>query len=63
MEVTATTDAPELRLAPAGSLLATFEIKVPDDAVPGTRIPMNIRAEADDGSLEGGVTIFFDIEP
>ena len=63
MEVTVTTDAPELRLAPAESLLASFETKVPNDAARGTRIPMNIRAEADDGSLVGGVTLFFDIEP
>lgn len=63
MEVTVTTDAPQLRLAPAQSLLATFEVKVPNDAVPGTRIPMNIRAEGDDGVLVGGVTVFFDIEP
>lgn len=65
MEVTVTTGAPgpQLALAPAQSLLTTFEVKVPDDAVPGTRIPMNIVAEDEDGALVGGVTVFFDIEP
>jgi hypothetical protein len=64
MDVTVTTEEPEpLRLAPAQEQLANFEIKVPDDAVPGTRIPMNIRVEADDGTLVGGVTVYFDIEP
>jgi hypothetical protein len=63
MDVTVTTDAPQLALAPAQSLLATFEVKVPDDAVPGTRIPMNIVAVDEDGTLVGGVTVFFDVKP
>jgi hypothetical protein len=59
-----TVDVPELlRLAPAQQLLANFEIKVPDDAVPGTRIPMNIVAETEEGTLVGGVTIYFDVRP
>ena len=64
MDVTVTTaGGPTLRLAAAQAVVATVEVKIPDDAVPGTRIPLNVRAEADDGALVGGVTIFFDIEP
>lgn len=45
----------------ASALPLRFEIKVPDDAQPGTRIPLNIVAEREDGSLVGGVTLFFHV--
>ena len=59
-----TVDAPEtVALDPAEALTTAFAIQVPNDAQPGTRLPMNIRAETDDGALVGGVTLFFDVRP
>lgn len=50
-------------LEPTGTAMASFEVHVPADARPGDRIPMNIRAETDDGTLVGGVTVYFEVEP
>lgn len=63
MEV-AVTQAPEApRLAPTESLVPNFEITVPPNATPGTRLPLNIRAESEDGALLGGVTVYLDVRP
>lgn len=59
-----TVAAPErVALEPAAAATPAFEIQVPADAQPGTRLPMNIRAETDHGVLVGGVTLFFDVRP
>jgi hypothetical protein len=59
-----TVDAPEaVALEPAEAVTTAFGIQVPNDARPGTRLPMNIRALNEDGALVGGVTLFFDVRP
>jgi hypothetical protein len=59
-----TVAAPELvALEPAQAATPAFQIQVPADAQPGTRLPMNIRAETEEGLLIGGVTLFFDVRP
>ncbi|MPZ91075.1 MAG: hypothetical protein GEU68_05510 [Actinobacteria bacterium] len=61
---TMTVAAPErVTLEPAAAATPAFEIQVPADARPGTRLPMNIRAETEDGVLIGGVTLFFHVRP
>lgn len=39
-----------------------FEIKVPDDAPPAARFPLNLLARAADGSLAGGVTLLLEVK-
>jgi hypothetical protein len=56
--------APQLvALEPGATAAPAFEIHVPNDAQPGARLPMNIRAETEDGTLVGGVTLFFEVRP
>ena len=59
-----TVAAPELlELEPNEAQAPAFEVQVPSDAQPGTRLPMNICAETQDGVLVGGITVFFDVRP
>lgn len=51
-----------LRLAPQQTVTPIFTFKIPADATPGDRIPVNIVAETGDGALVGGVTMYFEIE-
>lgn len=47
---------------PAGTTGAVrFSIKVPDDALPGSRVPVNLLAFGEDGVLIGGVTVIVDV--
>jgi hypothetical protein len=62
MDVAVREPPEQLRLGPTQARVVGFYIKVPDDAAPGSRIPMNVRAEAEDGTLVGGVTLYFDVE-
>ncbi len=64
MDVAITPETPAApRLAPTDSLVPNFEITIPADAAPGSRLPLNIRAETDDGALLGGVTVYFEVRP
>jgi hypothetical protein len=64
MDVNVTHQAPDdAALGPADRVVSTFNVHVPNDVSPGTRIPMNIVAEADDGGLIGGVTVYLDVAP
>ena len=54
-------DQEQVRLEPHATHTAKFEIKVPDDAVSGTKMPVNIVAETDNGEMKGGVTVFFNV--
>lgn len=38
-----------------------FTVKVPDDAAPGSRFPVNLLAFSENGVLAGGVTVFVDV--
>lgn len=49
-------------LAPGEMRALQFEVKVPDDALPGTQLPLNLLARAADGSLAGGVTLLLQVK-
>jgi hypothetical protein len=49
-------------LAPGEMRPLQFEIKVPDDALPTARFPLNLLARAADGSLAGGVTLLLEVK-
>lgn len=39
-----------------------FRIRIPDDAQPGARLPLNIIARAGDGALVGGITVILNVK-
>ncbi|HET6223414.1 MAG TPA: hypothetical protein VFE11_14675, partial [Dongiaceae bacterium] len=49
-------------LQPGETRPLKFEIKVPDDAAPGSRFPVNLLARAADGSLAGGLTLLLQVK-
>ena len=49
-------------LAPGETRALQFEVKIPDDALPGTQLPLNLLARAADGSLAGGVTLLLQVK-
>lgn len=54
--------AAEVALAPGEIRTLKLAVKVPDDAAPGTRFPLNLLARATDGSLAGGVTLLLQVK-
>jgi len=40
-----------------------FRVQVPGDALPDTRLPVNLIAEDDAGGFVGGVTVYFHVRP
>lgn len=58
-----TTEAPTLRLEHQENKTSTFRIQIPVDALPNTRLPVNIVAQDDAGALVGGVTVYFHVRP
>src|SRR5262245_8219260 len=51
-----------IALEPGETRALQFEIKVPNDAAPATRFPLNLLARAADGSLAGGVTLLLQVK-
>ena len=49
-------------LAPGETRPLQFEVKVPDDAPAGARMPLNLLVRAADGSLAGGVTLLLQVK-
>jgi hypothetical protein len=52
-----------LRLAPRSSFVTKFQVKIPADVPPGSRLPINLVAEDAAGVVVGGVTAYFDVVP
>lgn len=62
MEVGHNLDPGELQLPPDAQRETQVSIKIPDDAADGELIRVNVVAEADDGTLLGGVTMLFEVQ-
>lgn len=39
-----------------------FTVKIPEDAKPGAKLPLNITSFSDDGVLEGGITLLLNVK-
>jgi hypothetical protein len=52
-----------IEVAPATVELAKFKVTIPNDAPPGKRLPVNIKAVDSIGGTVGGITVYFDVKP